>query len=250
MTVPVGLMDGDGGMARPTTPATDTRDASISIIVPMLNERAALPELLSHLAALRGRGCEVWLVDGGSDDGSPELAIARGYPVLHSERGRARQMNAGAGAASGSILLFLHADTRLPGDADRLLVRALAMSGRIWGRFDVRIAGRSRWLILVATLMNWRSRLTGIATGDQAIFVRRDAFATVGGFPDQPLMEDIELARRLKRISRPLCIKTRATTSGRRWEARGVWRTILLMWSLRFAYWRGTSADSLAARYR
>lgn len=250
MTTTVGLMDGDGSMARSTRFAIDTRDASISIIVPMLNERAALPELLSHLAPLRRRGCEVWLVDGGSDDGSPELATAGGYPVLHSGRGRARQMNAGARAVNGDILLFLHADTRLPDDADRLLVLALASSDRIWGRFDVRIAGRSRWLILVATLMIWRSRLTGIATGDQAIFVRRDAFAAVGGFPDQPLMEDIELSRRLKRLSRPLCIKARATTSGRRWEARGVWRTILLMWSLRFAYWRGASVESLAARYR
>lgn len=243
-------MDGDRDMAGLARPTTATGDASISIIVPMLNERAALPELLSHLAALRERGCEVWLVDGGSDDGSPELAVACGYSVLHSQRGRARQMNVGARAASGDILLFLHADTRLPKDADRLLVRALASSDRIWGRFDVRIAGRSRLLILVATLMNWRSRLTGIATGDQAIFVRRDAFAAVGGFPDQPLMEDIELSRRLTRISRPVCIEARATTSGRRWETRGVWRTILLMWSLRLAYWRGASADSLAARYR
>lgn len=243
-------MADDPGMAPPRLQASDVRGASISIIVPMLNERAALPDLLTHLDALHRHDCEVLLVDGGSDDGSTEWATAHGYPVMRSERGRARQMNAGARAAKGDILLFLHADTRLPGEALRWVEQALSPADAVWGRFDVRITGRSPPLKMVATLMNWRSRLTGIATGDQAIFVRRTTFAAVGGFPDQPLMEDIELSRRLKAVAAPNCIKARAVTSGRRWEANGVWRTILLMWSLRFAYWRGASVETLAARYR
>lgn len=225
-------------------------EATVSIIVPVLNERHVLPELLQHLATLHADGCEVVLVDGGSSDGCAQLASAVGFTVLSSPRGRARQMNAGASAARGGILVFLHADTRLPDQARDRVETALASPEVVWGRFDVRIAGRSPLLKMVATLMNWRSRWTGIATGDQAIFVRRSAFDAVGGFPDQPLMEDIELSRRLKRLGRPACLEAIAETSGRRWEQRGVWRTIVLMWRLRFAYWRGTPAEQLARRYR
>ncbi|HSQ72224.1 MAG TPA: TIGR04283 family arsenosugar biosynthesis glycosyltransferase, partial [Rubrivivax sp.] len=164
-------------------------------------------------------------------------------------RGRAVQMNAGTARASAALLLFLHADTQLPPGAD-LRVRQAVARGAAWGRFDVRIDGRPRMLRVVAALMNWRSRWTGIATGDQAIFVTRTAFERVGGFPVQPLMEDIELSRRLKRLGRPACLRDRVRTSGRRWEQRGVWRTIVLMWWLRWRYWRGESAQSLAEAYR
>jgi len=168
--------------------------------------------------------------------------------VVVAERGRARQMNAGAQACGGALLLFLHADTRLPEAADAMVRAALAVQA--WGRFDVRIDGRPLMLRVVAALMNLRSRLSGIATGDQAIFVRRDVFEAVGGFPDQPLMEDIELSCRLLRVSRPACLRARVRTSGRRWEQRGVWRTIALMWRLRWAYWRGVPAERLAEAYR
>ena len=223
---------------------------ALSIIVPMLNEAAALPALLAQLAHWRARGCEMVLVDGGSTDGSVAMARAAGFRVVEAERGRARQMNAGAVQAGGEVLLFLHADTQLPTEADAAVRGALADERRDWGRFDVRITGRAPMLRVVAALMNLRSRLTGIATGDQAMFVRREAFDAVGGFPLQPLMEDIELSRRLLRRSRPACLRARVTTSGRRWEQRGVWRTIVLMWRLRWAYWRGVPAEVLAEAYR
>lgn len=217
--------------------------------MPVLDEAGQIEATLAALAPLRRRGVELIVVDGGSQDGTVALARAEADAVLDAPRGRARQMNAGAAAARGEVLLFLHADTILPPEADRLALRAAA-GGRDWGRFDVRIAGRHPMLRVVAMLMNWRSRLTGIATGDQAIFVRRELFQRIGGFPDQPLMEDIELSRRLRRVSAPACLPARATTSGRRWESRGVWRTIFLMWRLRWRYWRGESAHRLAAAYR
>ena len=158
-------------------------------------------------------------------------------------------MNAGACAAAGDALLFLHADTTLPPDALALVAAALAQ--RAWGRFDVRIAGRSRWLPVVAALMNTRSRLTGIATGDQALFMRREVFDAVGRFPDQALLEDVEISKRLRRdAGAPACLRAKVVTSGRRWDERGAWRTIMLMWRLRWLYWRGVSADRLAAAYR
>ena len=221
---------------------------ALAIVVPMVDEAATLPALLAHLAGWRARGCEVVLVDGGSRDDSVEMARAAGFRVLIAERGRARQMNAGAQACGRALLLFLHADTRLPEAADAMVCAALAVQA--WGRFDVHIDGRPRMLRVVAALMNLRSRLSGIATGDQAIFVRREVFEAAGGFPDQPLMEDIELSRRLLRVSRPACLRARVRTSGRRWEQRGVWRTIALMWRLRWAYWRGVPAERLAEAYR
>lgn len=221
----------------------------LSIIVPVLDEAAGITTTLQALAALRAAGHEVIVVDGGSRDGTPALAAPLADAVHGSERGRARQMNVGAAAARGDVLLFLHADTQLPAQADVQVLRAVAAGAR-WGRFDVRISGRSRWLPLVARLMNWRSRLTGIATGDQAIFVRADLFRQLGGFAAQPLMEDIELCRRLRRIGRPACLKARVLTSGRRWETHGVWRTIVLMWRLRWRYWRGAAPEDLARAYR
>ena len=221
----------------------------LAIVVPVLDEAQALPTLLQALQPLRARGCELIVADGGSRDGTPALAAPWADAVLAAPRGRARQMNAGAAASTAPVLLFLHADTLLPPEADTLLLQALA-AGRSWGRFDVHIDGRPRMLRVVAALMNLRSRMSGIATGDQAMFATREAFDRVGGFPEQPLMEDIELSRRLKRLGPPACLRARVRTSGRRWEQRGVWRTIVLMWRLRWRYWRGESAEAIARAYR
>jgi rSAM/selenodomain-associated transferase 2 len=222
----------------------------LSIVVPALNEAAGIGAALEVLAPLRAAGHEVVVIDGGSDDGTPDLAAPRADRVAAAPRGRASQMNAGARLATGDVLLFLHADTRLPPRAERQVLEGLAGSGRAWGRFDVRIDGRHPLLRVVAGLMNARSRWTGIATGDQAIFVRRDAFAAVGGFPPLPLMEDVALSAALKRVSPPLCLRSRVTTSGRRWEARGVVRTVVLMWGLRLRYFLGASPERLAETYR
>ena len=221
---------------------------TLAVVLPTLDEAAGIESTLAALAPLRARGVEILVVDGGSRDGTPRFAAPLADNVLTGERGRARQMNAGAAATRTEVLLFLHADTRLPTDADQRVVDAV-QRGALWGRFDVRIDGRSRWLPLVAALMNLRSRLTGIATGDQAIFVTREAFTHVGGFPDQPLMEDVEISRRLRRLARPACLRDKVVTSGRRWDRHGAWRTIALMWRLRWAYWRGTPAQELARRY-
>ncbi|GAA0680932.1 TIGR04283 family arsenosugar biosynthesis glycosyltransferase [Marinobacterium maritimum] len=221
-----------------------------AIVVPVLNEIDTLPALLDHLRTWQQRGAEILLVDGDSRDGTAAAARAHGFTVLDAPPGRASQMNAGARHSQAPNLVFLHADTRLPNNADQLIQAALADSSLSWGRFDVRIEGRSRLLPVVSYLMNVRSRLSGIATGDQAMFMTRELFDHVGGFPSQPLMEDIELSKRLKQVSAPTCLRTRVTTSGRRWDHHGSWRTILLMWQLRWAYWRGTSAQKLAERYR
>ena len=220
----------------------------LSIIVPMLNEAAGIVATLGALAPLRARGHEVIAVDGGSHDGTAALCRGRADRVVTAARGRARQMNAGARLASGDVLVFLHADTILPAHADALVSEALKL-GAQWGRFDIRIAGRSRLFPLIAALMNLRSLLSGIATGDQAMFIRRDLFIDIGGFPVQPLMEDIELSHRLRLLGRPACLHERVVTSGRRWDANGVWRTTLLMWRLRWRYWRGTPVEELAKAY-
>jgi len=219
----------------------------LSIIVPALDEAPQIVAALEALAPLRASGHEVIVVDGGSADGTAALAAGLADRVLQAPRGRARQMNAGAAIASGDALVFLHADTRLPADAAPLVLAALARRG--WGRFDVRIEGSSPLLAIVAFCMNWRSRLSGIATGDQAMFVRREVFAAAGGFSDIPLMEDVALSARLNRISPPACLPQRAVTSGRRWERRGVLRTIVLMWRLRLAYFLGARPEDLARRY-
>ena len=222
---------------------------ALSIIVPALNEAEGIAEALSALEPLRARGAEVIAVDGGSEDGTADLAGPLCDRVLIAPRGRAAQMNAGAAVARGGVLLFLHADTRLPLDADRLVLSGLAHEACEWGRFDVRIAGRHPLLPLTARLMNLRSRLTGIATGDQALFIDRQAFVAVGGFPNIHLMEDIALSQRLKRRGPPLCLSAPVVTSGRRWETHGVFYTIVLMWRLRLAYFLGADPAQLARIY-
>lgn len=216
----------------------------LSIVVPALNEAARIAQTLQALAPLRRRGHQVVVVDGGSTDGTPALARAACDVLLAAPAGRALQMNAGARAASGDALLFLHADTRLPEGADALVLSSL--QDHAWGRFDVAIEGRHPMLRVIAAMMNLRSRVTGIATGDQAIFVRRDAFP---GFAEIPLMEDIAFSAQMKRRSGPACRRERVVTSGRRWEEHGVWRTMLLMWRLRWRYFRGASPEALARLY-
>jgi len=221
----------------------------LSIIVPCLNEAQEIAGSLAALAPLRTHGAEVIVVDGGSNDGTAGRAASLADLVITAPRGRASQMNAGAARARGEILLFLHADTRLPDSAGALIVDGLKRTRRGWGRFDVSIDGRHPLLRLVEAFMNLRSRLTGIATGDQAIFVTRSLFTAAGGYPEIALMEDIAMSKRLKGFGPPLCLKHRLTASARRWEKHGVLRTILLMWRLRLAYWLGADPAKLAVRY-
>lgn len=221
---------------------------TLSIVMPVLNEAADIDAALMVLAPLRACGVEVIVADGGSKDGTAGLARPLADLVLTAPRGRALQMNAGAAAARGDVLLFLHADTRLPESADRLVLDGLARTGRIWGRFDVRIEGGGL-LGVISFMMNWRSRLTGIATGDQAMFMTRAAFEAAGGFPAIALMEDIALSARLKHLGKPLCLPSRVTTSPRRWQKHGTFRTILLMWRLRLAYYCGADPAKLARSY-
>jgi rSAM/selenodomain-associated transferase 2 len=223
--------------------------AALSIIVPVLDEAARIDAALSALAPFRARGAEVIVADGGSRDGTVGIARPLADRIVTAPRGRGVQMNAGAAAATGDVLLFLHADTALPPHADMLVLEGLRQSAWQWGRFDVRIEGESLLLPVVSGLMNWRSLVTGIATGDQAMFATREAFASVGGFPDIALMEDVALSKRLKRVSRPLCLAARVVASGRRFDERGAVRMIVLMWRLRLAYFFGAEPAALARRY-
>jgi len=219
----------------------------LSVIVPVLNEADGIEDALRALAPLRARGVEVVVVDGGSGDATPALARPLADIVIAAPRGRGAQMNAGAAVAGGDMLLFLHADTRLPSDADALIRDGHARSASTWGRFDVRIAGAHPLFPVIAAMMNLRSRLTGIATGDQAMFMSRAAFGP--GFPDIALMEDVAMTKRLNRTGPPLRIAAAVVTSGRRWEKHGVIKTILLMWWLRLAYFLGANPAWLARSY-
>ncbi|MBC7203085.1 MAG: TIGR04283 family arsenosugar biosynthesis glycosyltransferase [Pusillimonas sp.] len=218
-------------------------------MVPTLNEASDIVGTLWALEPLRKRGVEIIVVDGNSKDATAKLAASHADLVVNSCPGRASQMNAGAMHASAQTLLFLHADTVLPDNADTVVLNALNDAPG-WGRFDVKITGTHPMLKVIALLINIRSRLTGIATGDQAIFISRSLYLQIGGFPNQPLMEDIEICKQLRRLQRPECVAAKVQTSGRRWETRGVWRTIMLMWRLRWLYWRGVPATQLVKEYR
>ena len=221
---------------------------TLCIVLPVLDEGATLAVRLQALEGLRRQGARIVVVDGGSQDDTLAVARERADLALLAPRGRASQMNAGAAACPADVLLFLHADTVLPDNAD-LLVRRATLGPFAWGRFDVRIDSPRALLRVVGTLMNLRSRWTGIATGDQAIFVRHDLFQRVGGFPALPLMEDIAICRLLKQQGPPACLRERVTTSARRWERNGTWRTIFLMWRLRAAYFFGADPRELAVQY-
>ena len=222
----------------------------ISVIVPVLDEAGGIGQSLQPLQVLRGRGIEIIVVDGGSRDGTRDAAAPLCDRILDAPRGRARQMNAGAGAAAGRVLLFLHADTRLPSGWSGMVRDALEDRSREWGRFDVRLDGAHPMLRIVERAMNLRSRLSGIATGDQAIFATRAAFRAAGGFPDVALMEDVALSRALRARSRPACLRPAVVTSSRRWERHGIVRTIVLMWRLRLEYALGADPERLARLYR
>ena len=225
-----------------------TTQPRLSIIMPVLDEAPQIAARLAALQGMRAKGVELVVADGGSVDATLAAIGTLADRVIVAPRGRASQMNAGAAASRGRILLFLHADTRLPDSALPDILAAVD-SGADWGRFDVRIEGRNALLPVVAFMMNWRSRLTGIATGDQAIFMRREAFDRIGGYPDLPLMEDITASAALARESPPACLREIVVTSGRRWERQGVLRTILLMWWLRAAFFFGADPQRLALRY-
>ena len=221
----------------------------ISVVIPVLDEAEGIARSLRPLQALRGHDIEVIVVDGGSRDGTRHAAHSLCDRFLDAPRGRARQMNAGAGVAGGHVLLFLHADTRLPSGWSRMVRDALEGRGCEWGRFDVQLDGTHPMLRVVERAMNLRSRLSGMATGDQAIFVTRSAFRTAGGFPEIALMEDIALSRTLRARSRPICLRAAVITSSRRWERNGIPRTILLMWRLRLQYAFGADPEKLARLY-
>ncbi len=225
-------------------------EVRISIVMPVLNEASTLVASLQALQDARSRGVEIIVVDGGSEDATIDLARPLADQVLIAPRGRASQMNAGAAAAHGNVLWFVHADTRVTAEHEHKILWATAHAwGGRWGRFDVRIDSPNRMLRLVSKAINVRSRWSGIATGDQAIFVSKILFERVGGFPDLPLMEDIAISKRLKCATSPACFPETVLTSARRWETHGVWRTIILMWSLRAAFFFGVSPHFLARQY-
>ncbi|WP_339522451.1 TIGR04283 family arsenosugar biosynthesis glycosyltransferase [Pseudomonas sp. EA_35y_Pfl2_R111] len=221
----------------------------LSVVIPVRNEAQALPGLLDDLADLRSTGAELILVDGGSSDGTCELALGRVDQLLRTSPGRALQMNAGATLARGEYLWFVHGDTRV--SAESLISLQKALSERpMWGRFDVRLSGPGLALRLIGAMINLRSRLSGIASGDQGVFVVRQRFEALGGYAPIPLMEDLHLCRRLKVLAWPRCLRPPLVTSSRRWEQNGIWRTVVLMWCLRLAYYCGVSPEKLARQYR
>lgn len=221
----------------------------LSVVIPVRNEAKALPGLLDDLTDLRATGAELILVDGGSSDGTCELALGRVDQLLRTAPSRALQMNAGAAVACGEYLWFLHADTRISTESLTSLQQALSQRP-LWGRFDVRLSGPGLAFRVIGAMINLRSRLSGIASGDQGVFVARQHFEAMGGYAQMPLMEDLQLCRRLKALARPRCLRPPLSTSSRRWEQHGIWRTVVLMWCLRLAYYCGASPEKLARQYR
>ncbi len=223
-------------------------ELSVSLVIPVLNEEATIASFLRSLQQYRSLGAQVIVVDGGSEDRTAELAETLCDHLVVSGRGRARQMNAGAAVAGNNVLLFLHADTILPKNLERH-IQAFQSTAHVWGRFNVKLSGRKAMFSVISFMMNWRSRITGIATGDQAIFITRTAFDLVGGYADISLMEDVDICKKLIKLSRPYCVVEPVITSSRRWEEKGVWPTILLMWKLRWKYYRGVSPEVLVREY-
>lgn len=222
---------------------------TVSIIMPVLNEADRLSDSLQALQSFRQQGHELIVVDGGSTDDSPAIASRMADIVIDSDAGRAHQMNIGARLASGNILLFLHADTVFP-DAAMQSLSTLVDEKTVWGRFDVCLSG-SHWLFrVIEKMMNLRSQATGVVTGDQCVFISRELFQTVGGFPEIALMEDIAMSKQLRRTCRPVCLPETVVTSSRRWESKGIIRTVLLMWALRLGYFLGLSPGYLNRMYR
>ncbi len=228
-------------------PSSSPASSLVSVIIPTLNEERVLAVTLQRARQLGV--CEIIVVDGGSTDETRVVATRHADVVVSARRGRAAQMNAGAERTRGDILLFLHADTLVPNGFAEAVIAACAASDVIGGRFDVDLQPSSPLIRLTGELMNQRSRLTRIATGDQAIFIRRDVFAQLGGYADIPLMEDIDLSRRMKRAGRIACLPQRVTTSTRRWQKHGVIKTILTMWILRVLYFCGASPARLRRLY-
>jgi rSAM/selenodomain-associated transferase 2 len=222
---------------------------SISIVIPVLDDAPALSRLLDDLDGIGAIDAERIVVDGGSADGSYALAQRRADVALRSQRGRARQLIAGIAAAQGTWIWMLHADSRVDAAAWRALNDTVAQAGAAWGRFDVRLDDDRPVFRVIERMMNLRSRWSGICTGDQGIFVRRDVLELIDGLPDQPLMEDIELTKRLRRYAKPVCLAVRLRASARRWQQRGVVSTIALMWRLRLQYFFGASPDALERVY-
>ena len=219
----------------------------ISVILPVLNEESTIAATLHGVCALAPH--EIIVVDGGSGDRTRAIGAQCGARVLMTSAGRARQMNRGALEATGDVLLFLHADTRLPASALLDIAAALSDPRYLGGRFDVKLDSDRCLLKVVGFMISLRSRLSKIGTGDQAIFVRREVFAEMGGFPDLPLMEDIAFCRMLKRQGEVACLRSKVVTSARRWEVDGVWRTILRMWTLKLLYLAGVSPARLKNFY-
>lgn len=227
-----------------------TEQPWLSIIIPALNEQDRIGVLLDAMQAWRSQSVELIVVDGGSHDQTVAIAGRRADQCIVADPGRANQQNAGAALAAGELLWFVHADARLQGDEWRILQSLYrSSSAPFWGRFDVRMNSTDRRLELIATMMNLRSRITGMATGDQGIFICKDLFALIGGFPLQPLMEDIEISRRLRRISAPVCLRSTIMVDSRRWQKQGIWRTMLQMWWLRLRYFLGADPVVLHREY-
>lgn len=221
----------------------------ISIVIPTLNEATTIQKTLVLLQPLRNRGHEIIISDGGSTDGTIKLAAPLADQIICSAKGRASQMNAGAKKTSGDILWFLHADTLIPENPDTIIFNHLQNSSKVWGRFNIRLSGQHLLFRIIEFMMNTRSCITGIATGDQGIFVKRETFEKQDGYANIALMEDIEFSNRFKKISSPVCIKQKLISSSRRWEQNGIVKTVFLMWQLRLAYYFGTSVNKLARKY-